>query len=209
MADMLRECPKCMLLVFASVDNICPGCGLDLGDGTPQETDSYAVNQPPVANRNVPQAELATSSEEAKSNYSSESDFDKSPPPKPEAASLELFSLLFSYRGRISRTVFVSTFLLTYSLSLFAQSALVRGVDSKQPTSILIGLGVLHYLINLFIVWFTTAISAKRLHDCNRSGWWQLAHLIPRIGTLCLVIFLVYHPGQRVGNRFGARANWP
>ena len=78
-----------------------------------------------------------------------------------------------------------------------------------QLTSTLDGLGVLYFLIALLTLWFTTAISAKRLHDCDRSGWWQLAHLIPVIGTLCLAIFLLYHPGQRYVNRFGTRLNWP
>lgn len=205
---MLRKCPKCMVLVFVRADNICPGCGLDLGGGTSNETASSAVTRSPIADRNVHEAQLAMSSEEAKSNYSSESDLDKSPPATPEA-SLDLLSLLFSYRGRVSRALFVSTSLLTYWLSLCAQSALSHGVDIKQPSSNVDGRGVLCFLIALLTVWFTIAISAKRLHDCGRSGWWQLAHLIPGIGTLCLAIFLVYHPGQRDENRFGVRLNWP
>ena len=37
------------------------------------------------------------------------------------------------------------------------------------------------------------AISAatRRLHDTNRSGWWQLLVLFPVIGTLVLAYFLV------------------
>ena len=37
------------------------------------------------------------------------------------------------------------------------------------------------------------AISAatRRLHDTNRSGWWQLLALFPVIGTLVLAYFLV------------------
>jgi len=37
------------------------------------------------------------------------------------------------------------------------------------------------------------AISAatRRLHDTNRSGWWQLIAFFPVIGTLVLAYFLV------------------
>ena len=191
-----------MLLVFASVNNICPGCGLDLGGGTPNETESYADKRPPVVEENVLDASSATSSDEAKSNYKNESDFDKSPHANPEATSFDLLSLLFSYRGRVSRPLFVSTFLLTYSLSLFAREVLARGVQGDDQ-------GILNFWVVLFLVWFTTAISAKRLHACNCSGWWQLAHLIPGIGTLCLAILLLYFPGGRNENRFGAHLIWP
>ena len=39
------------------------------------------------------------------------------------------------------------------------------------------------------------AAATRRLHDTNRSGWWQLIAFIPLIGAIVLIVFLA-QPGQ-------------
>jgi uncharacterized membrane protein YhaH (DUF805 family) len=34
------------------------------------------------------------------------------------------------------------------------------------------------------------AVATRRLHDTNRSGWWQLIVLLPLIGFIILIVFL-------------------
>ncbi|MBS7778651.1 DUF805 domain-containing protein [Acidovorax sp. CCYZU-2555] len=34
------------------------------------------------------------------------------------------------------------------------------------------------------------AAATRRLHDTNRSGWWQLICLVPLIGWIVLIVFL-------------------
>ena len=46
------------------------------------------------------------------------------------------------------------------------------------------------------------AVGARRLHDSNHSGWWQLLVLIPVAGWLVLLIFFLL-PGEEDDNRFG------
>jgi uncharacterized membrane protein YhaH (DUF805 family) len=44
------------------------------------------------------------------------------------------------------------------------------------------------------------ALSARRLHDTNRSGWWTLIYLIPLVGLIVLIVFWASAPkpeGQR------------
>ncbi|WP_410750975.1 DUF805 domain-containing protein [Citrobacter sp. U14242] len=47
-----------------------------------------------------------------------------------------------------------------------------------------------------------TSITARRLHDTDRSGWWILLGLIPIIGDIVLFIFLC-QKGTIGENRFG------
>lgn len=46
------------------------------------------------------------------------------------------------------------------------------------------------------------AVGVRRLHDTDRSGWWLLIALIPLIGGIVLLVFMV-SGGTRGPNRFG------
>jgi uncharacterized membrane protein YhaH (DUF805 family) len=47
----------------------------------------------------------------------------------------------------------------------------------------------------------TLALTVRRLHDSNRTGWWWLIGWVPVIGWLVLLIFMLL-PGTRGPNRF-------
>ena len=46
------------------------------------------------------------------------------------------------------------------------------------------------------------AVIVRRLHDTDRSGWWILISLIPLIGGIILLVFLILE-GTKDDNRFG------
>ncbi|KKW91103.1 DUF805 domain-containing protein [Sphingobium chungbukense] len=46
------------------------------------------------------------------------------------------------------------------------------------------------------------AVSVRRLHDTDRTGWWLLIVVFPFIGSIVLLIFLIMS-GTRGANRFG------
>jgi uncharacterized membrane protein YhaH (DUF805 family) len=64
------------------------------------------------------------------------------------------------------------------------------------------GIGILGAIYDLAILIPSIAVSIRRLHDTDRSGWWLLIGLIPVIGAIVLIVFLVQDskPGP---NRFG------
>ena len=47
------------------------------------------------------------------------------------------------------------------------------------------------------------AVGARRLHDTRRSGWWQLIALIPIVGLIVLIIFMVGKSDD--DNKYGPR----
>jgi len=62
------------------------------------------------------------------------------------------------------------------------------------------GFLTLLYSLGIFIP--CLALTIRRLHDTDRSGWWLLISLIPLLGGLVLFVFMVL-PGTAGSNRFG------
>ncbi len=57
-------------------------------------------------------------------------------------------------------------------------------------------------LVTLALVLPTLAVTARRLHDIGRSGWWQLMVWLPVVGIF-IVLYWYVQPSQVGVNRFG------
>ncbi len=64
------------------------------------------------------------------------------------------------------------------------------------------GPGALGALYTLAVLSPSLAVTVRRLHDTNRSGWWLLILVIPILGALVLIVFLL-QDSDRLDNRFG------
>ena len=64
------------------------------------------------------------------------------------------------------------------------------------------GMGLLSGLYYLGVLVPSVAVTVRRLHDTSRSGWWLLIGLIPVVGGLVLLFFMVQNskPGS---NEYG------
>ena len=51
--------------------------------------------------------------------------------------------------------------------------------------------GVVGMLYSLAVLIPGIAVSVRRLHDTDRSGWWLLIAFIPLIGAIVLLVFMV------------------
>lgn len=57
-------------------------------------------------------------------------------------------------------------------------------------------------LYSLVVLLPSLAVGVRRLHDTDRCGWWLLINLIPVVGTLVFLYFMVCE-GEAGPNRFG------
>jgi len=65
----------------------------------------------------------------------------------------------------------------------------------------------LQIAFNLLTLLPSIAVAARRLHDTDRSGWWQLLYFVPLIGWIVLIVFLVQESrANRYTNSSGAYA---
>lgn len=68
--------------------------------------------------------------------------------------------------------------------------------------------GLVGAIYSLAVLIPSIAVSVRRLHDINKSGWWLLLIFIPIIG---FIILIVWHAtrGTEGENKHGAPSFWP
>lgn len=65
---------------------------------------------------------------------------------------------------------------------------------------------LIHTLATIAILVPSIALAARRLHDTNKSGWWQLIGLIPFLGWIVVIVFLA-QKSDAGSNQYGVALN--
>ena len=108
----------------------------------------------------------------------------------------EVFTKYAVFEGRARRQEywFFTLFVVLVSIAL----ALVDTATGTYHG----GVGLLGGLFSLAVLLPSIAVTARRLHDTDRSGWWILIWLVPIVGWIVLLVFMCLDstPGA---NRFG------
>jgi uncharacterized membrane protein YhaH (DUF805 family) len=68
--------------------------------------------------------------------------------------------------------------------------------------------GMLSGLYSVAVLIPSLAVSVRRLHDTDRSGWWVLLCFLPIVGVIVLLVFFVLE-GTPGSNRFGEDPKQP
>ena len=119
--------------------------------------------------------------------------------PRSFGASIAMcFSKYATFQGRAPRAEYwwfalflAIAYVVIMVLGIFAGSS-----DGSALAGILYGVFALGTLLP------TLAVSVRRLHDTDRSGWWLLIELVPLIGPILILVWFCTR-GTRGPNRFG------
>ena len=103
---------------------------------------------------------------------------------------------VFSGRSRRAKYWYFVLFNIIVGVVL----ALVDGLIGT--TTGVANVGILSGIYGLAILIPSIAVTVRRLHDIDRTGWWIFINLIPLIGSIVLLVFAVT-PGTPGNNRYG------
>jgi uncharacterized membrane protein YhaH (DUF805 family) len=113
------------------------------------------------------------------------------------AAIQSVFRQYATFSGRARRSEF-------WWFGLFTGVLYVLGliIDASAGTQALV------LVVGLALILPSVAVTARRLHDTNRSGWWILFGFIPIVGGIVLLVFECQdsNPGP---NKFGDSPKYP
>lgn len=112
---------------------------------------------------------------------------------------LEALKKYAVFSGRARRKEFWYFFLVNIiaSILLMAIDAFTGSFNAN------VGMGLLGGIYTLAVLIPNIAVSVRRLHDTGHKGWWLLICLVPLIGVIVLLIFMV-QDSDFGENRFGS-----
>ncbi|OSZ65814.1 DUF805 domain-containing protein [Hydrogenophaga sp. IBVHS2] len=104
-----------------------------------------------------------------------------------------------TFSGRARRAEYW-WFVLFYLVALVALTVVDRALGFWSADA---GMGLLTGLFILGTLLPYLAVTTRRLHDRDKSGWWQLLNFVPLIGPLVLLVWMV-RAGNTGSNSYGA-----
>lgn len=101
---------------------------------------------------------------------------------------LGTFKKFTDFQGRAHRSEY--WYFVLFNILVNIACAIVDNVTGTFNPEM--GLGLVGGLYMLFVLVPGLAVSVRRLHDTGRSGWWLLLALIPIIGALVILVFMIF-----------------
>jgi uncharacterized membrane protein YhaH (DUF805 family) len=120
-----------------------------------------------------------------------------------EIVKLTSKQVFFSFKGRIGRQTYWMHYLAL--IGIFLVVGILTGLaSSASPGSIAASaMVILMGLFYILAIWVSIALSVKRWHDRNKSGWWVLIGFVPIIGGFWVLIENGFLVGDEAANNYG------
>ncbi len=112
---------------------------------------------------------------------------------------LQVLKKYAEFNGRARRKEYWMFFLFSFIISI-----VLMIIDRITGTfSAHMGAGMLGGLYGLATLIPGLAVTVRRLHDTDRSGWWVLIFLVPLIGLIVFIVFMALN-GNASENKYGS-----
>ena len=109
------------------------------------------------------------------------------------------------FNGRASRKEFWAVMLFSVLISFALQLLYTLGFAISDNLGLLLALPFVIFSLGMVIP--QLAVSVRRLHDTDKSGWWLVLGFIPIFGTIALIV--LFSLASSAGdNRFGEPAQF-
>ena len=112
----------------------------------------------------------------------------------------QAFSHGFVYRGRASRSAYW-WWALFEVIALFASELLIVIPVAAHSNAAAAVFFIILGIAGIYLALVGLAVTIRRLHDIDRSGWWVLIGLVPFAGGIVLLVFSLLE-GTPGPNRF-------
>ena len=109
-----------------------------------------------------------------------------------------VFKKYATFSGRASRSEYWY-FVLFVFLTVLVLGVIDNAIFPPTPGH---KAQILTAIFQILILVPGLAVGARRLHDTDRSGWWQLLNIVPVIGFIVLIVWFATK-GQVDVNRYG------
>ena len=109
------------------------------------------------------------------------------------------------FNGRASRKEFWAVMLFSVLISFALQLLYTLGFAISDNLGLLLALPFVIFSLGMVIP--QLAVSVRRLHDTDKSGWWLLLGFIPIFGTIALIVLFSLASSES-DNRFGEPAQF-
>ncbi len=124
-------------------------------------------------------------------------------------------ALLFSFDGRIPRTVFwvaqlAAGVVIGVLTALLISVAMHAGAGMYNPSTRQFRpagpYAIAMFILSLAQIWIGLALTVKRLHDRNRTGWWIVAQMAAGFAAIAMVSVTLAMPAWQQGTGFALSA---
>src|SRR6267154_2442006 len=113
-------------------------------------------------------------------------------------------NFLFSFRGRISRRTYVTRGLLAFSCAMllfYGSFDLIFAASAADRPEVFAAIFCFAGSV-VIVLWMNAALTVKRLHDRDRSGWLVFVLLVPVVG-LWITLETFFLRGTQAANSYG------